>query len=128
MSEIVTAVVIDDNLTERGQIAGILARLGVHVVAQCGRGDEGLAALRKHRPTIATVDKQVPMMDGIDIIRAAVAENLPTKLVMCSGSAQKAAKDLALASGATMFIAKPYDEVLLGRDLAKLIAPPKTNG
>lgn len=116
-----TAVVVDDSPEMGQQLAAILSRLGVRVVAVCESGSAGLAALRAHRPTIATIDNQMPGMQGLDVIRAAVAEEIPTKLVLCTGTAQKHVKDQAHEAGAIAFIVKPYDQVLVQRDLAKLL-------
>jgi CheY-like chemotaxis protein len=116
-----TAVVIDDDPQLGPQIAGILRRLGVKVLEVCETGDEGLKALRRHRPTLATIDNQLPGISGVEIVAKAIAERLPTKLVVCSGTAQKHLKDAALAAGACAFIAKPYDQVLIGRELKTIL-------
>lgn len=116
-----TAVVIDDSPEMGVQIAGILRRMGLSVLATCETGLDGYRALIRHRPTIATVDMQMPGMDGYDVIRAAKKANLLTALVACSGTSQLHAKDRAAAAGACAFIVKPYDQVLVARELAQIL-------
>lgn len=116
-----TAVVIDDSPDMGPQLAGILRRLGVTVLAVCENIPQGLKALRTHRPTIATVDIQMPGGNGLDLVRQATAENLPIKLVVCSGTATRNTKAMATAAGAVAFIVKPFDHVLISRDLAKVL-------
>lgn len=116
-----TAVVVDDSPEMGHSLAAILNRLGLRVVAVCESGSGGLQALRAHRPTIATIDIQMPGVNGLDVVRTAIAEEIPTKLVVCSGTAQRHVKDQARDAGALAFVTKPYDQVLVQRDLAKLL-------
>lgn len=116
-----TAVVIDDSPDMAWQLAGILGRLGLRVVSVCENGAQGLAAIRQHRPTIATIDNQLPGLDGLSIVRNARAGQIASKLVLCTGTAQQHMKDQAAAAGADLFITKPYDQVLVERDLKKLL-------
>jgi CheY-like chemotaxis protein len=116
-----TAVVIDDSPDMGPQLAGILRRLGIDVVAVCENGLQGLAALRRFRPTIATVDNNMPGLDGLAVVARAVAENIPTKLVLCTGASNKNGKTLAAEAGVTAFIGKPFDQVLIARELALIL-------
>lgn len=116
-----TAVVIDDSPDMAYQLAAIIGRLGLRVVAVCENGPQGLTALRRHKPTLATIDNQLPGMSGIEIVRAACAESLAGKVVLCTGTAQRHMQDQARAAGAHLFITKPYDQVLVERALKNLL-------
>jgi DNA-binding response OmpR family regulator len=92
-------------------------------VAVCETGKAGIAALRAHRPTIATIDIQMPGdVNGFGVVKAAVAANLPSKLVMCSGTVNRNSRAMAIDAGADAFIAKPYDQVLVARELAGILS------
>jgi DNA-binding NarL/FixJ family response regulator len=52
------------------------------VVVRCSTGDELLAALRRSRPDIAVIDIRMPGMTGLDVLRTAHDERLPTKIIL----------------------------------------------
>jgi len=116
-----TAIVIDDTPEAGQQLAGILTRLGLSVVGVYENGIAGLQAIVIAKPTIATVDIQMPGIAGLDLVAQARRRGVTSKLVICSGTKQHQVKAQALAAGADAFIVKPYDQVLVGRDLKALI-------
>lgn len=116
-----TAVVIDDQPEAGGQVAGILTRLGIRVVAVCEHGLAGLQAILVSQPTIATIDIQMPGINGLEIVAAARARGVTAKLAVCSGTKQRQVQEQAYAAGADLFIVKPYDQVLIARDLRTLL-------
>ena len=52
------------------------------VVSRCSTGDEALAALRRLRPDVAVLDIRMPGINGIELLRHAYEESLPTRVVL----------------------------------------------
>lgn len=116
-----TAVVVDDSTDMRDELAGILIRMGINLVAVCENGPQGLAAIIKHKPDLATIDIQMPGLNGIDVVKQAREKSPATAFVMCSGTVMKTVRDDAKAAGAVAFIRKPYDQILASRELKALL-------
>src|SRR6201995_4504007 len=69
--EPVRLLLAEDQVMIREALAALLSFEGdIEVVAQVGRGDEGLPAAREPRPDVAVLDIEMPGMDGL----AAAAE------------------------------------------------------
>ena len=64
-----TIVVVDDDEDMRMLVEFKLRRLGHEVVAACD-GREGLDACRRLSPDLAVVDVNMPVMTGLELLRA----------------------------------------------------------
>lgn len=83
----VTAVVADDAVIVREGLARILADGGVQVVAQCGDAGQLLAAVARHRPSIAVIDIRMPpthTREGLDAARTIRAEHPEVAVMILS--------------------------------------------
>lgn len=66
------AIIVDDETAAREKIAFLLTRYcadTVQVVAECGDGEEALAAIGAHRPDLLFLDVEMPRMTGFDLLR-----------------------------------------------------------
>lgn len=101
----------DDQDLVRG---GLTALLGLEpdlqVVAEIGRGDELLDAVRQHRPDVALVDIEMPgspeTPDGIEAVRQVVGEKLPTRCLIVTTFARPGYLRRAMDAGAAGFVVK----------------------
>jgi DNA-binding NarL/FixJ family response regulator len=76
----VRVVIADDHPFFRDGLSRGLSRDGrVEVVAEAENGREALEAMRQEQPDVALVDYQMPELDGLAIVRAAVRDQLPTR-------------------------------------------------
>ena len=89
----------------------VLTGAGHEVFTACD-GVEGLNALREHRPDIVITDLNMPMMDGLDFIEAARAEDAGRDVPLLLLTTETAAelKLRARKIGATGWLTKPFNE------------------
>jgi CheY-like chemotaxis protein len=106
-------VVEDDDALPR-LLTVTLERAGYHVLV-ASNGAEGVARFAAHRGELQLVitDLMMPVMDGIEAIRAIRAIDPAMRFVAVSGLATSAQRQNALREGASHFLAKPFTADLL---------------
>lgn len=105
----IRVLVVDDSAFMRHALGRILSEAeGIEVVGSAGNGELGIEAARALRPDVITLDVEMPVMDGLSMLRRLMAET-PTRVVMLSSlTTDGAAVTLdALEAGAIDFVAKP---------------------
>ena len=79
----VSIVIVDDHQIFR---QGIESNLELHddleVIGQGGDGKRGLELVRELQPDIVILDINLPLMNGIQVIRQISSDHLPVKVVM----------------------------------------------
>ena len=116
------ALVIDDSKPVRSILARMLRALDFET-SEAANGQEGLRLLRElGKPDLATVNWQMPEMDGLQFIRAVRCDaryrELP--LLMISSESEPSRVATALAAGANEYIIKPCTQQVLAETLARL--------
>jgi DNA-binding NtrC family response regulator len=90
-----------------------------HAVHSTGDGDEALALLRRRSFDIVLVDLHIPRVDGLAILKAALAINPDTLVIVMTTTPDTAASVNALRVGAWDYLPKPFAaahlQVLIGR-------------
>ncbi len=83
-----------------------------HQVFTARDGAEGLAALREHWPDLVITDLNMPVMDGLDFIEAARAEDAGrgVPLLLLTTETANELKLRARKVGATGWLTKPFNE------------------
>lgn len=120
MTGSVRVLVVDDSVFFQRRIIDILQRdPAIEVVGQAGDGLAALAAVRKLKPDVITMDVEMPVLDGINAVKRIMAE-CPTPIIMLSAFTQEGAKATlnALEAGAVDFLPKQQN----GRSLPDLIS------
>jgi DNA-binding NarL/FixJ family response regulator len=68
-------MLVDDHFVVRAGLAGSLGLdPEVEIVAECGTGEEALAAYRKHRPDVVLMDWRLPGISGVEAAQKIRAE------------------------------------------------------
>jgi DNA-binding NarL/FixJ family response regulator len=87
----ISAVIADDHFVVRDALRGALETPGlvvpegIPVVAEAATGREALAEVKKHRPTILTLDISMPDISGHEIIYDLKKWSPETKIVVFTG-------------------------------------------
>ena len=102
-------LVVDDSSFMRHAVARLLNEApGIEVVGNAANGQIGLEMARQLKPDVVTLDVEMPVLDGLGMLRRLMTEQ-PTRVIMLSSlTTDGAAVTMdALASGAVDFVAKP---------------------
>ena len=102
----------DDQDLVRGGLSALLnLEHDLEVVAQIGRGDQLLEAVRQHTPDVALVDIEMPSSDpgtpdGIEAVRHVVAARLPVRCLIVTTFGRPGYLRRAMDAGAAGFVVK----------------------
>jgi DNA-binding NarL/FixJ family response regulator len=103
----ITVVVIDDQPLARAGVEGIVA--GAADMVHVGSAGDGAAALRlvdEVAPDVALMDLRMPIMGGVEAIRALRATDVRTRVVVLTTFDGDPEIRAALAAGAAGFLGK----------------------
>lgn len=124
-------LLLDDDSFMLEVLAEMIADLGTHEVRRETDGRRALAELRLRPPELLICDLSMPLMDGIDFLRLAAAQQYGGGVVLLSGvdgAVLKTAARLAEAQGLAILdaCAKPLTSDTLAALLARaaLRCPP----
>lgn len=109
------ALVIDDSRAMRAILRSMLVPRGFRV-AEAGDGREALDKLAEiGMPDVALVDWNMPVMTGIDFVRAVRADPKydAVRLLMVTTESETAQVMRALEAGANEFVMKPFTEEII---------------
>jgi DNA-binding NtrC family response regulator len=111
-------LIVDDDRTLREGCASVLQMDGFNVTT-LGRGDEALELVRRRRFDIVLVDLYMTPVSGMEILRATLAANKDTIVVVMTGNPSVTTSIEALRAGAWDYLPKPFSathlQVLIGR-------------
>ena len=114
----VRIVVVDDEHTLRESCAAVLRHEGYDVTV-CGRGQEALELLKRRAFDIVIADLYMSQADGLVLLRAALATNHDTIVIVMTGNPSVESSVEALRQGAFDYLPKPFSashlQVLVGR-------------
>lgn len=100
----IVAALVQDTLTQAGHIVGVV-----------GHGELGRDTIYLKQPDLVILDRELPGMDGIDILRSlrGIAGLYRTPILMLSANRSQDSIDAALAAGANAYLVKPFDAAQL---------------
>jgi two-component system chemotaxis response regulator CheY len=106
-------LIVDDAMFMRVTIGNMLKSLQFEVVGEAENGKIAIEKYRELQPDVVTMDITMPVMSGIEAVKAIKSEFLDAKIVMITALGQQRLLKEALQSGAKDFITKPFHPVQL---------------
>jgi len=109
-----TCLVVDDSKVIRKVARHILETLDFQV-SEAADGREALSACMEAVPDVVLLDWNMPVMSGMDFLRALADTTLPSrpKVVFCTTENGMAYIRAAIEAGADEYVMKPFDRETL---------------
>jgi DNA-binding NarL/FixJ family response regulator len=111
----ITVVIADDQrMVRRGLAVMLESEPDIAVAAEAGDGQEAIALVRKHLPTVALLDIRMPVMDGLEAARQVLSLAPATRvLILTTFDADEYVYE-ALRAGVSGFLLKdaPADQLI----------------
>ncbi len=113
-----TCLIVDDSKVIRKVARHILETLQFSV-EEAGDGQEALASCKASAPDVVLLDWNMPVMSGMDFLRALKATSLPRKpkVIFCTTENGMAYIRAAIDAGADEYVMKPFDRDTLASKL-----------
>jgi DNA-binding response OmpR family regulator len=105
-TEAISVVYIEDDERIARLMAKYLESHGVIVILAVD-GIEGIAAVRRERPSVVLLDLMLPGMDGIEVCRQIRAHS-SIPIIMVTARGEEADRVMGLEGGADDYVVKPY--------------------
>ena len=115
-------LVVDDAATMRRIVKGLLRELGFKNMREAENGSMALEELKKKKADLVVSDWNMPVMTGIDLLRAIRADDQlkSTPVLMVTAEAKKENLIEAVQAGVTNYIVKPFTAKVLEEKLNKI--------
>lgn len=102
-------MIVDDAAFMRLNLKNIL-KDDYEIVGEAQNGKEAVEMYQELKPDIVTMDITMPVMDGLEAIRAIKDIDANAQIIVCSAMGQQKMIIEAIEAGARDFIVKPFKE------------------
>ena len=111
----IRVVVADDHAVVRRGLSGLIESTDdLQVVGVARDGREAVDLVLEHRPDVAVMDLQMPVLDGVEATRAIVGAATGTEVLVLTSFSDFARIDAAIEAGAVGYLLKDVEpDVLL---------------
>ncbi len=90
MEDQITLVIVDDHpLIRKGLRDVISLEEELTILDEAGDGAQAMKSLEKYRPDVVILDLEIPVMNGIDVIRKMKEEEIPSRIVVLTAHAEE---------------------------------------
>jgi two-component system response regulator MprA len=114
---------VDDHAAVRAVLARVVAqRCPDAMIVKAANGVEALSSIAQQPPDLIITDYQMPLMNGLELIRTLRAQGATMPIVVLSSDTSIA--EAILAAGATTFLPKPFHIQVLREQLCTLLPEP----
>ena len=117
-------VLIVDDEPYMLRIIEMSLRKGGHQLIVGRNGREAVDLARREQPQAIVMDVQMPEMDGLQALRELriVPETAETPVIMLTARGQVITRQEAAASGANLFLTKPFSPTQLLAEVDRLVS------
>ncbi|BBW96563.1 MULTISPECIES: response regulator [Geobacillus] len=116
-----SVLVVDDAKFMRVTLARILQKGHHEVAGEAENGKDAVELYRRLRPDLVIMDITMPVMNGIEAVRAIKELDPGAKIIICSALGQQRMVVEAVEAGAADFIVKPFEEQRVLEAVARLL-------
>jgi two-component system chemotaxis response regulator CheY len=115
-------LIVDDAVAVRRIVRGLLKELGFKHMREAENGQLALDALKKKKADFVVSDWNMPVMTGIDLLRAIRADETlkSTPVLMVTAEAKQENIVAAVQAGVSHYIVKPFNAATLQEKLNKI--------
>jgi two-component system, chemotaxis family, chemotaxis protein CheY len=114
-------MLVDDEAHIRKFISLLLRHLGVDRIMEASNGSVAIELYKKEQPDLVMLDVNMPVMDGLETLRALKAINPDCVVIMLTSLANRQTIDQAAELGAANYIRKDAPPEEIGRALSETI-------
>lgn len=116
-----SCLIVDDSRVIRNVARRILEELEFEV-REAADGKQALAACAEAMPEVVLLDWNMPVMDGLEFLKALRAGDYETqpKVIFCTTVSDFEHIQMALDAGADEYIMKPFDSDIVRSKLAQV--------
>ena len=116
-------LLVDDSKTMRGIVQRAIRQAGFRglVVGEAENGIQALEKLRGEQPKLILSDWNMPEMSGIDFLVQVRASQNKVPFGFITSEASAAIKELAMKSGASFLLTKPFSPEAMQEALSPIL-------
>jgi len=116
-------LVVDDFSTMRRIIRNLLKELGYNNVDEAEDGSMALAKLKRETFDFIVSDWNMPVMDGLELLKAVRADPKLTHIPMLMVTAEAKKENIIAAAqaGASSYVVKPFTAATLDEKISKIL-------
>ncbi|RED65523.1 response regulator [Cohnella lupini] len=107
----VDLVIVEDEPWTREMIKQFVIQSGldIEVTGEADNGEDGLRVIKEKNPNIVITDMQMPLVDGIEMLRILETHQSNMKIIVLSGHDDFKYTHQAIRTGAVEYLLKPVD-------------------
>jgi two-component system chemotaxis response regulator CheY len=115
-------LIVDDAAAMRHIVRGLLKELGFTHMREAENGQLALDALKRRKADFVVADCNMPVMTGIDLLKAIRADDAlkSTPVLMITAEAKQENIIAAVQAGVNNYIVKPFNAQTLQEKLNKI--------
>ena len=121
-----TILIVDDEPSVREVLTGYFEhQYGPRgfAIETAADGAEALAAVRRRRPVLILLDIDMPVMDGVEALRAVRAMDARIPVIMLTGNTSSRVAGDVIKDGAFSYLPKPIRFQYLDHIVATVLGP-----